>query len=77
MTIRLRKVTKLFGRKKIAWQTDGVLYLKLENSFQLVHSFQLRLLRSEISQANANRVKASGNLAKSREVVRRCIQQEN
>ena len=38
---------------------------------QAVHSFQLRLLRSEISQANADRTKASGNLAKSREVVRR------
>ena len=39
-------------------------------SDQVVHSFQLRLLRSEISQANADRVKASGNLAKAREVVR-------
>ena len=38
---------------------------------QAVHSFLLRLLRSEISQANADRTKASGNLAKSREVVRR------
>ena len=35
-----------------------------------MHSFQLRLLRSEISQANADRAKASGNLAKAREVVR-------
>ena len=29
-----------------------------------MHIFQLRLLRSEISQANADRAKASGNLAK-------------
>ena len=38
-----------------------------------MHSFQLRLLRSEISQANADRAKASGNLVKAREVVRRGI----
>ena len=38
-----------------------------------MHSFQLRLLRSEISQANADTAKASGNLAKAREVVRRGI----
>ena len=36
-----------------------------------MHSFQLRLLRSEISQANADSAKASGNLAKAREVLRR------
>ena len=40
---------------------------------QAVYSFQLRLLRSEISQANADRAKASGNLVKSRGVVRRGI----
>ena len=33
-------------------------------SDQAVHSFQLRLLRSELSQANADRAKASGNLVK-------------
>ena len=38
-----------------------------------LHSFQLRLLRSEISHANADRAKASGNLAKAREVVTRGI----
>ena len=38
---------------------------------QAVHRFQLRLLRSELSQANADRVKASGKLVKAREVVRR------
>ena len=38
-----------------------------------MHSFQLILLRSEISQANADSAKASGNLAKVREVVRRGI----
>ena len=38
-------------------------------SDQAVHSFQLRLLRSEISQANADRAKASINLVKAREVV--------
>ena len=42
-------------------------------SDQAVHSFQLRLLRSELSQANADRAKASGNLVKAREVVRRGI----
>ena len=45
-------------------------------SDQGLHSFQLRLLRSEISQANANRAKASGNLAKAREVVRRGIDEK-
>ena len=43
---------------------------------QAVHSFQLRLLRSEISQANADRAKASGNLVKAREVVRRGIDEK-
>ena len=33
---------------------------------QAVHSFQLRLLRSEISQANVDRAKASGNQVKVR-----------
>ena len=42
-------------------------------SDQAVHSFEFRLLRSEISQANADRAKASGNLAKAREQVRRGI----
>ena len=41
-----------------------------------MHSFQLRLLRSEISQANADRAKASGNLVKAREVVRRGIDEK-
>ena len=45
-------------------------------SDQAVHSFQLRLLRSEISQANADRAKASGNLVKAREVVRRGIDEK-
>ena len=45
-------------------------------SDRAVHSFQLRLLRSEISQANADRAKASGNLAKAREVVRRGINEK-
>ena len=45
-------------------------------SDQAVHSFQLRLLRSEISQANADRAKASGKLVKSREVVRRGIDEK-
>ena len=38
-----------------------------------MHSFEMRLLRPEISQANADRAKASGNLEKAREVVRRGI----
>ena len=42
-------------------------------SDQAVHSFQLRLLRSEISQSNAVRAKASDYLVKAREVVRRGI----
>ena len=42
-------------------------------SDQAVYSFQLRLLRSEMSQANVDRAKASGSLAKAREVVRRGI----
>ena len=41
-----------------------------------MHSFQLRLLRSEISQANADRAKASGNLVIAREVVRRGIDEK-
>ena len=44
-----------------------------------MHSFQLRLmrlLRSEISQANADRAKASGNLVKAREVVRTGIDEK-
>ena len=41
-----------------------------------MHSFRLRLLRSEISQANADRAKASDNLAKAREVVRRVIDEK-
>ena len=45
-------------------------------SDQAVHSFQLRLLRSEISQANADRAKASINLVKAREVVRRGIDEK-
>ena len=45
-------------------------------SDQAVHSFQLRLVRSEISQAIADRAKASGNLAKAREVVRRGIDEK-
>ena len=36
-----------------------------------MHSFQLRLLRSEISQEIADRAKASGNLVKVREVLGR------
>ena len=43
---------------------------------QAVYSFQLRLLRSEISQANADRAKASGNLIKSSGVVRRGIDEK-
>ena len=45
-------------------------------SDQAVHSFQLRLLRSELSQANADRAKASGNLVKAREAVRRGIDEK-
>ena len=45
-------------------------------SDQAVHSFRLRLLRSVISQANLDRAKASGNLAKAREVVRRGIDEK-
>ena len=45
-------------------------------SDQAVHSFQLRLLRSEISQANADRAKASSNLVKARELVRRGIDEK-
>ena len=45
-------------------------------SDQAVHSFQLRLSRSEISQANADRAKASGKLVKAREVVRRGIDEK-
>ena len=41
-----------------------------------MQSFQLRLLRSELSQANADRAKASGNLVKAREVVRSVIDQK-
>ena len=40
-------------------------------SDQALHNFQLRLLRSEISQANADRAKASGNIAKARKIVRK------
>ena len=40
---------------------------------EAVHSFQQRLIRSELSQASADRAKASGNLVKAREVVRRGI----
>ena len=36
----------------------------------------MRLLRPEISQANADRANASGNLAKAREVVRRDIDEK-
>ena len=43
---------------------------------QTVHSFRLSVLRSEISQANADRVNASGNLAKARKVVRRGIDEK-
>ena len=45
-------------------------------SDQAVHSFQLRLLRSEISHAKADRAKASFNLVKAREVVRRGIDEK-
>ena len=45
-------------------------------SDQAGYSFQLRLLRSEMSQANVDRAKASGNLAKAREVVRRGIDEK-
>ena len=45
-------------------------------SNQSVRSFQLRLLRSEISQANTDRAKPSGNLAKARDVVRRGIDEK-
>ena len=38
--------------------------------------FQLRLLRFEIIQANYDRAKASANLAKAREVVRRGIEEK-
>ena len=41
-----------------------------------MQSFQLRLLRSEISQENADRAKASGKLPKAREVVRRGIDEK-
>ena len=41
-----------------------------------MHSFRLRLLRSEISQASADKAKASGNLAKARKVVRRGIDEK-
>ena len=40
-------------------------------SDQAVHRFPLRLLRTEISQANADRAKASRNLAKAKGVARR------
>ena len=41
-----------------------------------MHSFQLKLMRSEISRANADRAKASGNLVKARGVVRRGIDEK-
>ena len=41
-----------------------------------MHSFQLRLLGSEKNQANADRAKASGNLAKATEVVRRGLDEK-
>ena len=41
-----------------------------------MRSFLLRPLRSEMSQANADRAKASGNLVKAREVVRRGIEEK-
>ena len=41
-----------------------------------MHSFHLRLLRSKISQVNANSIKASGNLAKANEVVRSGIDEK-
>ena len=41
-----------------------------------MHSFKLRLLRSEKSQANADSANASGNLVKAREVVRRGIDEK-
>ena len=43
---------------------------------QAVHSFQLRLMRSKISQANADGAKASGKLTKAREVERRGIDEK-
>ena len=45
-------------------------------SDQAVHSFQLRRLRTEISQSNADRAQASGTLVKAREVVRRGIDEK-
>ena len=45
-------------------------------SDQAVQSFQLRLLKSELNQANADRAKASGNVVKAREVVRRGIDEK-
>ena len=42
-----------------------------------MHSFQLRLLRSEISQANEDKAKALGSLVKAREAVRRGIDEKS
>ena len=44
--------------------------------YQAVRSFQLRGLRSEISQANVDSNRAPGNLAKAREVVRRDLDEK-
>ena len=41
-----------------------------------MHRIHLSLLRSEISQENAERAKASENQAKAREVVRRGIDEK-
>ena len=40
-------------------------------SDQAVHSFQLKLLRTEINQARSEEKKIDDDLAKAREVVRR------
>ena len=45
-------------------------------SDQAVHSFQLRLLRSDMIQTNADSAKALGNLVKAGEVVRRGIDEK-
>ena len=50
-----------------------------ENGFfsdQAVHSFQLKLLRTEINQARSEEKKIDDDLAKAREVVRRGIDEQ-
>ena len=68
----LRKAGNLISRSNR--QNLGVLrqYLQLWCT-DLSH---LSLLRSEISQENADRAKASGNQANAREVVRRCLDEK-